>query len=76
MNNFYTPGFGRGRAIFSLENFISQHRDAYVSMQASAEHNSQMNIQGLDSCSRQVNALIQDFKLPWQASTLTMAMKV
>ena len=38
--------------------------------------NSQMNIQGLDSCSRRFNALMQDFKLPWQASKLTMALKV
>ena len=38
--------------------------------------NSQMNIQGLDSCSRQFNALMQDFKLPWPASILTMALKV
>ena len=28
----------RGQSNFSLENFISQHRNAYVSMQASAEH--------------------------------------
>ena len=28
----------KGQSIFSLENFISQHRNAYVSMQASAEH--------------------------------------
>ena len=27
-----------GQSNFSLENFISQHRNAYVSMQASAEH--------------------------------------
>ena len=37
--------------------------------------NSQMNIQGLDSCLRRFNALIQDFKLPWQASKLTMALE-
>ena len=28
----------KGQSSFSLENFISQHRNAYVSMQASAEH--------------------------------------
>ena len=28
----------KGQSNFSLENFISQHRNAYVSMQASAEH--------------------------------------
>ena len=28
----------KGKSNFSLENFISQHRNAYVSMQASAEH--------------------------------------
>ena len=27
----------KGKSNFSLENFISQHRNAYVSMQASAE---------------------------------------
>ena len=36
--------------------------------------NSQINIQGLDSCLRQFNALIQDSKLPWQASRLTVAL--
>ena len=69
----------KGQSNFSLENFISQHRNAYVSMQASAEHvqyQLQMNIQGLDSCSRRFNALMQDFKLPWQASKLIMALKV
>ena len=38
--------------------------------------NSQMYIQGLDSCSRRFNALMQDFKLPCLASKLTMALKV
>ena len=28
----------KGQSNFSLENFISQHRNAYVSLQASAEH--------------------------------------
>ena len=28
----------KGQSNFSLENFISQHRNAYVSMQASADH--------------------------------------
>ena len=28
----------KGQSYFSLQNFISQHRNAYVSMQASAEH--------------------------------------
>ena len=69
----------KGQSNFSLENFISQHRNAYVSMQPvlnMCSTNSQMNIPGLDSCSRRFNALMQDFKLPWQASKLTMALKV
>ena len=37
--------------------------------------NSQMNIQELDFCLKQFNALTLDSKLPWQASRLTMALK-
>ena len=45
----------KGQNNFSLENFISQQRNAYVSMQASADHvqyHSQMNIPWLDFCLR------------------------
>ena len=38
MNNFSTPEIGKDKAISHLRTFISQHRNAYVSMQASAEH--------------------------------------
>ena len=69
----------KGQSNFSLENFISQHRMPMSPCKPvlnMCSTNSQTNIQGLDSCLRRFNALIQDFKLPWQASKLTMALKV
>ena len=78
-NNFYTPGFGRGRAIFHLRTSfpnIEMPMSPCKPVLNMCSINSQMNIQGLDSCSRRFNALMQDFKLPWQASKLTMALKV
>ena len=78
-NSFYTPGFGRGRAIFHLRTSfpnIEMHMSPFQPVLNMCSIISQMNIQGLDSCLRRFNALIQGFKLPWQASKLTMAMKV
>ena len=67
----------KGQSNFSLENFISQHRNAYVYMQASAEH-VQYQLPNEHSrvgfCLRQFNAMILDSKLPCQASRLTMAL--
>ena len=63
---------------FSLENFISQHRNAYVSMQASAEH---VQYQLPNEHSR-VGYLLEaiqcsdpGLQMPWQALRLIMALK-
>ena len=63
---------------FSLENFISQHRNAFVSMQASAEH---MQYQLPNEHSR-VGFLLEAIQCTdpglqavWQVSRLIMALK-
>ena len=55
----------KGQSNFSLENFISQHRNI----------NSQMNTEELNFYLKQFNALTLNSKLPWQVSRLTMALK-
>ena len=52
-NSFYTPGFGRGRAIFHLRTSfpnIEMHMSPCKPVLNMCSINSQMNIQGLDSC--------------------------
>ena len=68
----------KGQSNFSLDSFhnIEMPVSPCKPVLNMCSTNSQMNIQGLDSCLRQFNALIQDSKLPWQASRLTMALKV
>ena len=76
-NNSYTPEFGRGRAISHLKTSfhnIEMPMSPCKPVLNMCSTNSQINIQGLDSCLRRFNALIQDSKLPWQASRLTMAL--
>ena len=68
----------KGQSNFSLENFISQHRNAYVSMEASEEH-AQYQLPNEHSI---VGFLLEAFQCSdpglqaaMQASRLTMALK-
>ena len=77
-NSSYTPGFGKGRVIFHFRTSFSNIEmpmSPFTPVLNMCSTNSQMNIQELDSCWRRFNAPIQDFKLPWQVSKLTMALK-
>ena len=66
----------RGQSNFSLEHFISQHRNAYVSMSACAEHIQYQFpneiLSGWLSYLMQFNVLMQDYRPQWLVSRQTM----
>ena len=66
----------KGQSNFSLEHFISQHCNAYVSMSACAEH-IQYQLPNEHSCvgflMMQSNVLMQDYRPQWLVPRRTMA---